>query len=216
MMSLSYIKNCSEKSEENFKTWLEERNFTLNSTQIKYSDKSLFNSVIYVFLDVEEKTITNLESVVKKTIAYNNMSPYADLSKDNLFSKWMNIYFCSDFCKNQFLYKAFIKSFSLLLDYSLFNGKKLTIEPTIQNIVYIRNLLDTRDTNYNYHIYPFKSQITEYGICWKSLSQFFYKYYKEIFALDKDKQYNLDPDFDKTSYSFEKTKQYISSLKKKG
>lgn len=39
-----------------------------------------------------------------------------------------------------------------------------------------------------------------------------------MFASDKNKQYNLDPDFDKTSYSsysFEKTKQYISSLKKK-
>ena len=216
MMCLSYVKNGSVESDYKFKSRLEDSNLYLKSTIAQYSNKSLFDNEIICFLDSEEKTITNLEAVIQKTISYSKISLHSDIEKNNdLFSKRMNIYFYSPFCKNQVLYKALIKAFSLILDYSLLKGKKLAITPTIKNIVYIRNVLDTRDTNYNYHIYPFKSQISEYGISWKSLSHFFYKYYKEIFASDKDNQYNLSPNFDKSPYSFEKTKQYISSLKKK-
>ena len=91
------------------------------------------------------------------------------------------------------------------------------ITPNINNIIDIKELIDQTYTNENNRDYKISEPTfnSEYNRCWEILTKFFHSFYKEIFASDKDKQYNLDPDFDKTSYSFEKTKQYISSLKKK-
>ncbi|MDY5064125.1 MAG: hypothetical protein SPE82_05345 [Succinivibrio sp.] len=215
MMCLSYVQNEAEKSDKKFVSMLAKSDYYLKSKLENYSEYSLFNNVLFCFLDAESQKINELEPVLKKTIAYDYMAPHADLSKDNLFSKWMNIYPGFNFNHGLNLYKAFAKAFSLLLYYSCLDNKKSAISTSITNIIYIRNILDRRLTDDYPRVYPDMSSINEYWLCWKSLSQFFYKYYKEIFASDKDNLYNLSPDFDKLPYSFEKTKQYISSLKKK-
>lgn len=215
MMCLSYVKNGSIESDDKFR--LEESNFTLRSALSQCQDKSLFDNEIICFLDAEEKTIINLESVIQKTISYKQLSLHADIDIDksnDLFSKWMNIYPVFNFNHGLNLYKAFAKAFSLLLYYSCLDNKKSAINTSITNIIYIRNILDRRLTDNYSRVYPDMTSINEFWLCWKSLTQFFYKYYKEIFASDKDNLYNLSPDFDKLPYSFEKTKQYISSLKK--
>lgn len=215
MMCLSYVQNETEKSDKKFVSMLAKSDHYLKSKLENYSEYSLFNNVLFCFLDAESQKINELEPVLKKTIAYDYMAPHADLSKDNLFSKWMNIYpgFNSNHGLN--LYKAFAKAFSLLLYYSCLDNKKSAINTSITNIIYIRNILDRRLTDDYPRVYPDMSSINEYNLCWDSLSQFFYKYYKEIFASDKDKQYNLSSDFDKSPYNFDKTKKCISSLKKK-
>lgn len=214
MMCLSYIKNGSQKSEDKFDLRLTKFNTYFKLNHENYSEHSLFNNVLFCFLDAESQKINELEPVLKKTIAYNYMAPHVDLTKDNIFCKWMNIYLAFNFNNGLNLYKAFAKAFSVLLDYSCLEPQKHAIDASITNIIYIRNILDRRLTDDYPRVYPDMSSINEYKLCWDTLSQFFYKYYKEIFASDKDKQYNLSPDFDKLPYSFEKTKQYISSLKK--
>jgi hypothetical protein len=215
MMCLSYVQNEAEKSDKKFVSMLAKSDHYLKSKLENYSEYSLFNNVLFCFLDAESQKINELEPVLKKTIAYNYMAQHIDLTKDNIFSKWMNIYPGFNFNNGLNLYKAFAKAFSLLLNYSCLENKNPAINSSITNIIYIRNILDRRLTDDYPRVYPDMSSINEYKLCWKSLSQFFHKYYKEIFASDKDKLYNLAPGFDKSPYSFEKTKQYISSLKKK-
>ena len=215
MMCLSYVQNRSEYSIEHFASRLSKSNNILKSNLERYSELSLFDNVLCCFLDAESRKLNEIAPLIKKTIAYNYMAPHVDLTKDNIFSKWMNIYPAFNFNNGLNLYKAFAKAFSVLLDYSCLEPQKHAIDASITNIIYIRNILDRRLTDDYPRVYPDMSSINEYKLCWKSLSQFFHKYYKEIFASDKDKLYNLAPGFDKSPYSFEKTKQYISSLKKK-
>lgn len=215
MMCLSYIKNGSQKSEDKFDLRLTKFNTYFKLNHENYSEHSLFNNVLFCFLDAESQKINELEPVLKKTIAYNYMDPHVDLTKDNIFCKWMNIYPAFNFNNGLNLYKAFAKAFSVLLDYSCLEPQKHAIDASITNIIYIRNILDRRLTDDYPRVYPDMSSINEYKLCWDSLSQFFYKYYKEIFASDKDKQYNLSSDFDKSPYNFDETKNCISSLKMK-
>lgn len=215
MMCLSYIQNGSENSDKKFDSRLYKSDNYLKSNLENYSEHSLFDNVLFCFLDAEKQKLKELENVLKKIIYYNHMTLQSDFGKNNIFTKWMNIYFGFNFNHGLNLYKAFAKAFSLLLNYSCLENRNPAINSSITNIIYLRNILDRRLTDDYPRIYPDMSSINEYSICWKSLSQFFYKYYKEIFASDKDNQYNLSTDFDKSPYSFEKTKQYISSLKKK-
>lgn len=218
MMSLSYTQNGAEKSEKDYASYL-----TIHNNQLKYdlehyadlSNPALFDSIIYCFLDSEFQKINDLKTVIKKTIAYDHISMQADLTKDNIFSKWLNIYPGFDLKTNDNLYRALAKALSLLLSYSCLENKNAAIAPTINNVILIKNILCRQIDDNHIRIYLYKSLSNEYNLCWDSLSQFFYKYYKEIFASDKDKQYNLSSDFDKSPYNFDETKKCISSLKKK-
>ena len=207
-----------KKSEEDYASYL-----TIHNNQLKYdlehyadlSNLALFDSIIYCFLDSEFQKINDLKTVIKKTIAYDHISMQADLTKDNILSKWLNIYPGFDLKTNDNLYRALAKALSLLLSYSCLENKNAAIAPTINNVILIKNILCRQIDDNHIRIYLYKSLSNEYNLCWDSLSQFFYKYYKEIFASDKDKQYNLSSDFDKSPYNFDETKKCISSLKKK-
>lgn len=215
MMNLSYIRNGTEFHYEEFASRITS-DIHLKSIIENYQGKNLFENIIFFFLDKENKHVKNLESVIKDTISFDFKECYLDLSDKNiLFTKWQDIFNFYDFRNSKNCYKAIISSISLILDYSCLADKKFILTPSIYNVIFIRKILSKREENSILAFLHNQETNSVRNICWKSLSQFFYKYYKEIFASDKDNLYNLVPDFDKTSYSFEKTKQYISSLKKK-
>lgn len=215
MMNLSYIRNGTESHYEKFASRITS-DIHLKSIIENYQGKNLFENIIYFFLDKENKNVENLESVIKETISFDFKECHLDLSDKNiLFTKWQDILNFYDFRDSINCYKAIISSISLILDYSCLADKKNILASSISNIIFIRKIILEQEVNNFFAFVRNQATNSVRNICWKSLSQFFHKYYKEIFASDKDKQYNLSPDFDKSPYSFEKTKQYISSLKMK-
>lgn len=215
MMNLSYIRNGTESHYEKFASKITS-DIHLKSIIENYQGKNLFENIIYFFLDKENKHVENLESVIKETISFDFKECHLDLSDKNiLFTKWQDIFNFYDFRDSINCYKAIISSISLILDYSCLADKKIILTSSIYNIIFIREIISEREENNFIAFIRNQETNSVRNICWKSLSQFFYKYYKEIFASDKDNLYNLSPDFDEQPYSFKTTKQCISSLKKK-
>ena len=187
---------------------------SLNLDNYKFQNQKLSDAekVIMCFLDYEFNEIDNFYDSYKKAIA-NKDSVYLKFLKKIQYVKKIRLFEKEE---AKFALVASLLMFSFIEKQNEFTPKH-KITPNINNIIDIKELIDQTYTNENNRDYKISEPTfnSEYNRCWEILTKFFHSFYKEIFASDKDKQYNLDPDFDKTSYSFEKTKQYISSLKKK-
>lgn len=187
---------------------------SLNLDNYKFQNQKLSDAekVIMCFLDYEFNEIEYFSISYKKAFG----------EQDSVYSKFLKKIHYEDSINSLEKEEAKFALVTSLLIFSFIEKQNEftpihKITPNINNIIDIKELIDQTYTNENNRDYKISEPTfnSEYNRCWEILTKFFHSFYKEIFASDKDKQYNLDPDFDKTSYSFEKTKQYISSLKKK-
>lgn len=186
---------------------------SLNLDNYKFQNQKLSDAekVIMCFLDYEFNEIDNFSDSYKKAIA-NKDSVYLKFLKKIQYEKKIRLFEKEE---AKFALVASLLMFSFIEKQNEFTPKH-KITPNINNIIDLKELIDQTYTNENNRDYKISEPTfnSAYNRCWEILTKFFHIFYKEIFASDKDKQYKLDPDFDKSPYSFEKTKQYISSLKK--
>ena len=186
----------------------------LNLEKYKFQNQKLSDAekVIMCFLDYEFNEIDNFSDSYKKACGDQN-SVYSNFLEKIHYKNSIN---SLEKEETKFALPTSLLMFSFIEKQNKFTSKH-KITPNINNIIDIKELIEQTYANDNNRDYKISepSFNSEYNRCWELLSQFFHKYYKEIFASDKDNLYNLSPDFDKSPYSFEKTKQYISSLKKK-
>ena len=187
---------------------------SLNLDNYKFQNQKLSDAekVIMCFLDYEFNEIDNFYDSYKKAIA----------NKDSVYSKFLKKIHYEDSINSLEKEEAKFALVTSLLIFSFIEKQneftpRHKITPNINNIIEIKELIDQTYTNENNRDYKISEPTfnSEFNRCWEILTIFFHSFYKEIFASDKYNLYNLSPDFDEQPYSFEKTKQYISSLKKK-
>ena len=182
-------------------------NYTFQNQKLSDVEK-----VIICFLDYEFYEIDNFSDSYKKALGDQN-SVYSNFLEKIHYKDSIN---SLDKEEAKFVLITSLLIFSFIEKQNEFTPKH-KITPNINNIIDIKELIDQTYTNENNRDYKISEQTfnSEFNRCWEILTIFFHSFYKEIFASDKYNLYNLSPDFDEQPYSFEKTKQYISSLKKK-
>lgn len=210
----SYFKGLDKFMEET--EYLENNNNLkpLHLDNYKFQNKKLSNNekIILCFLDYEFNEIENFSISYKKAFG----------EQDSVYSKFLKKIHYEDSInplekeEAKFALVASLLMFSFIEKQNEFTPKH-KITPNINNIIDIKELIDQTYTNENNRDYKISEPTfnSEYNRCWEILTIFFHSFYKEIFVSDKDFLYNLDLEFDEQPYSFEKTKQYIRSLKKK-
>lgn len=210
----SYFKGFDKFMEET--EYLENNNNLkpLHLDKYKFQNKKLSSNekILLCFLDYEFNEIEYFSISYKKAFG----------EQDSVYSKFLKKIHYEDSINSLEKEEAKFALVTSLLIFSFIEKQneftpRHKITPNINNIIEIKELIDQTYTNENNRDYKISEQTfnSEFNRCWEILTIFFHSFYKEIFASDKYNLYNLSPDFDEQPYSFEKTKQYISSLKKK-